>query len=98
MDRVTRSIRHTWYDFGAFIGVKISHLEDLKVLPSGQLSRIMRWWVGGDTDKFDYFMEPRWNTLVKAIAHPAGGNSASVAEDIALSHQVTEGIRNDYNL
>ena len=41
-----------------------------------------------DTDKFDYFMEPRWDTLVKAITHPAGGNSVSVAEEIALSYQV----------
>ena len=83
----------TWYDFGTFIGVKVSHLEDLKGVPSGQMSKIMRWWIGEDTDKFDYFMEPRWHTLVKAIAHPAGGNSDSVAEEIALSHQVTEGIR-----
>ena len=98
VDRVSSSMEQTWYDFGAFIGVKVSHLEDLKRMPSGQMSRIMRWWIGGDTDKFDYFMEPRWHTLVKAIAHPAGGNSVSVAEEIAMTHQVTEGIRTCHNI
>ena len=41
VDRVTSSMGQTWYDFGAFIGIKVSHLEDLKCMPSGQMSRIM---------------------------------------------------------
>eukprot|EP00731_Ephydatia_muelleri_P007182 Em0003g1430a len=82
------SISHIepWYDIGFYLGVKIPYLEDLKGLPLGQMNRIMRWWLGGDKDMFDYFMEPCWKTLVKAIAHPAGGNNASLAEEIALSH------------
>ena len=75
-----------WYDIGFYLGVKIPYLEDLKGLPSGQMNRIMRGWLGGDKNMFDYFMEPCWKTLVKAIAHPAGGNNASLAEEIALSH------------
>ena len=46
----------------------------------------MRWWLGGDRHMFDYFMEPCWQTLVKAIAHPAGGDNIPLAEEIALSH------------
>ena len=66
--------------------MKIPYLEDLKGPPSGQMSRIMRWWLGGDRHMFDYFMEPCWQTLVKAIAHPAGGDNVPLAEEIALSH------------
>ena len=82
------SISHIepWYDVGFYLGVNMSHLEDLKGLPSGQMSRIIRGWLGGDRYMFDYFMEPCWKTLVKAIAHPAGGNNISLAEEIALSH------------
>eukprot|EP00731_Ephydatia_muelleri_P005735 Em0002g1911a len=75
-----------WYDIGFYLGVKIPYLEDLKGLRSGQMSRIMRWWLGGDRHMFDYFMEPCWQTLVKAIAHPAGGDNVPLAEEIALSH------------
>eukprot|EP00731_Ephydatia_muelleri_P005748 Em0002g1924a len=75
-----------WYDIGFYLGVKIPYLEDLKGLPSGQMSRIMRWWLGGDRHMFDYIMEPCWQTLVKAIAHPAGGDNVPLAEEIALSH------------
>ena len=75
-----------WYDIGFYLGVKIPYLEDLKGLPSGQMSRIVRWWLGGDRHMFDYFMEPCWQTLVKAIAHPAGGDNIPLAEEIALSH------------
>ena len=93
MDSVISTIGESWYSFGAFLGVKVSHLEDLKGLPSGQVGTIMRWWIDEDYDRFDYFMEPRWQTLVKAIAHPAGGDNVSVAEEVALSHLEAEGIR-----
>ena len=43
-------------------------------------------------------MEPRWHTLVKAIAHPAGVNNTPVAEEIAMAHQVTEGIKSYSNV
>ena len=36
--------------------------------------------------EINYFMEPCWQTLVKAIAHPAGGDNVPAAEEIALSH------------
>ena len=85
VDNITDHIK-PWYDIGFYLGVKIPYLEDLKGLPSGQMSRIMRWWLGGDRYMFDYFMEPCWQTLVKAIAHPAGGDNVSLAEEIALSH------------
>ena len=75
-----------WYDVGFYLGVKMFLLEDLKGLPSGQMSRIMRWWLDGDRHMFDCCMEPCWQTLVKAIAHPAGGNNVSLAEETALSH------------
>ena len=75
-----------WYGVGFYLGVKMSHLENLKGLPSGQMSRIMRGWLGEDRHMFDYLMEPCWKTLVKAIAHPAGGNNVSLAEELALSH------------
>ena len=77
---------NSWYGVGFYLGVKMSHLEDLKDLPSGQMSRIMRGWLGEDRHMFDYFMEPCWKPLVKAIAHPAGGSNVSLAEEIALSH------------
>ena len=85
---VADSIPHIepWYDVGFYLGVKMSHLEDLKDLHSGQMSRIMRGWLGGDRYMFDYIIEPCWKTLVKVIAHPAGGNNVSLAEEIALSH------------
>ena len=61
-------------------------LEDLKGLPSGQMSRIMRGWLGGDRHMFDYVIEPCWQTLVKVIAHPAGGNNVALGKEMALSH------------
>ena len=92
---VADSIPHIepWYDVGFYLGVKMSQLEDLKGLPSGQMRRIMRGWLGGDRHMFDYFMEPCWKTLVKAIAHPAGGNNVSLAEEIALSHLAPADLR-----
>ena len=80
------SISASWYNIGAYLGVKIALLEDLKALPSGQVDRIVRWWLGGDMHLFDYYMEPCWQTLVKAIAHPAGGDNVLAAEEVALSH------------
>ena len=85
---VADSIPHIegWYDVGFYLGVKMSLLDDLKSLPSGQMSRIMRGWLGGDRHMFDYFMEPCWKTLVKVIAHPAGGENVPLGEEMALSH------------
>ena len=92
---VADSIPHIepWFDVGLYLGVKMPHLEDLKGLPSGQMSRIMRGWLGGDRHMFDYLFEPRWKKLVKAIAHPAGGNNVALAEEIALSHLAPADVR-----
>ena len=76
----------SWYNIGAYLGVNVSLLEDLKALPSGHMDRVLRWWLGGDRHLFDYYMKPCWQTLVKAIAHPAGGDNVPAAEEVALSH------------
>ena len=88
MDKAISTIMESWYEIGAFLGVKISHLEDLKGLSSGQMRKIVEWWLGRNANRFDYFMEPCWQTLVKAIAHPAGGDNVPAAEELALSHLV----------
>ena len=85
MNSITSTIT-SWYKIGAFLGVKTSVLEDMKALPSGHMESILRRWLGGDRHLFEYFMEPCWQTLVKAIAHPAGGDNIPAAEEIALSH------------
>ena len=80
------TIKELWFGVGSYLGVKAYYLESLNDLPSDQMDMIMGWWLGGKAYVFEYFLEPCWQTLVKAIAHPAGGNDVTAANEMASSH------------
>ena len=75
-----------FYSLGCALGLPASTLETIKSNNPGDsekaLEQVISTWLAQNFNT----EPPSWRTLVKAVAHPAGGNARLLAKEMAEDH------------
>ena len=82
-------VANKWKHIGTALGLQSATLEVIKDSHGGDtteaVSQVVSKWLAM-THNVERFGEPCWDTLVKAVAHQAGGGDRRVADDIAKQY------------
>jgi hypothetical protein len=84
------NVAHRWNDVGLALRLNPDTLKTVEAQyrdPKSCLREVLTEWLkkSYDTNRFG---QPSWRLLVRAVAHPAGGNNRALAEQIAARHNV----------
>ena len=79
---------HKWRGLGKALGLRLPVLDKIEADrqdSESRLEQVLSQWLqqAYNTDRFG---SPSWKLLVSAVAHPIGGNSPALAQQIAHRH------------
>ena len=81
-------VTHKWKGLGLAMGIRLPVLDKIETDRQDSESRLMQvlsqWLQQAYNTKC--FGPPSWKVLVSAVAHPIGGNSPALAQQIAHRH------------
>ena len=81
-------VAHNWKGLGLALGLRLPVLNKIEADQQDSESRLMlvlSEWLQ-QAYNIERFGPPSWKLLVSAVAHPIGGNSPALAQQIAHRH------------
>ena len=78
------SIESKWREIGLALGLKLSQLNRISSESNHMpdcLTKMLELWLNKSYD-YTKHDQPSWQTLSKAVRHPAGGNNPVLADEI----------------
>ena len=79
---------HKWRGLGKALGLRLPVLDKIEADrqdSESRLEQVLSQWLQ-QAYNIERFGPPSWKLLVSAVAHPIGGNSPALAQQIAHRH------------